>query len=278
MEKILVPCDFSEEATNAFRLAIDMAHILSAEIDVVTVIELPIMHEDVLTPMASFDETLLKELRERAEEKFAEMKSNYSKEHLPIVTRIEFGPVVTSLLDCIESQQISLVIMGTKGSTGLAEVLIGSTAEKIVRHASCPVMVVKKHAMLSDLKNIVFPNSIEDGQEDLVMHVKALQFALNAKLHLVWIDTSLKESDLYVVTNKLEEFARRFMLTNYTVNVFAAKDMEVGVIDFTHKINADMVAMGTHARKGLSHFFKGSVTEDVVNHVDCPVWTYVIKK
>jgi nucleotide-binding universal stress UspA family protein len=68
------------------------------------------------------------------------------------------------------------------------------------------------------------------------------------------------------------------MLTDYTVNVFEAKNMEVGVIDFTHKINADMVAMGTHARKGLSHFFKGSVTEDVVNHVDCPIWTYAIKK
>lgn len=278
MEKILIPCDFSEEATNAFRLAIEMAHVTSAEIDVVHVIELPIMHEDVLMPMSSFDETLLKELRERAEEKFSAMKLNHSKEHLPIVTRIEFGPIVSSLIDYIKSQQISLVIMGTKGTTGLEEALIGSTAEKIVRHAECPVMVVKKYSKLADLKNIVFPNSIEDGQEDLVMHVKALQFALKAKLHMVWIDTSHKGSDPFVVTNKLEEFARRFMLTNYTVNVFAAKNMEVGVIDFTHKINADMVAMGTHARKGLSHFFKGSITEDVVNHVDCPIWTYAIKK
>lgn len=110
------------------------------------------------------------------------------------------------------------------------------------------------------------------------MHVKALQFALKAKLHLVWIDTSTKGSDHKVVKNRLEDFARRFMMTNYTVNVTSSKNKEVGVIDFTHQIKADMIAMGTHARKGLSHFFKGSITEDVVNHVDCPIWTYAIKK
>jgi nucleotide-binding universal stress UspA family protein len=278
MEKILIPCDFSDEATNAFRLAVDMAHATSAEIHALHVIELPIMHEDVLTPLPSFDETLLKELSERSEEKFSAMKSEYAKEHIHLETKIEYGPILSSVLDYQKDQKISLIVMGTKGSTGLEEVLIGSTAEKIVRHSECPVIVVKHYSKLEDLKNIVFPNSMEEGQEDLVMHVKALQFALKAKLHLVWIDTSAKGSDHKVVKNRLEDFARRFMMTNYTVNVTSAKNKEVGVIDFTHQIKADMIAMGTHARKGLSHFFKGSITEDVVNHVDCPIWTYAIKK
>jgi nucleotide-binding universal stress UspA family protein len=278
MEKILIPCDFSDEATNAFRLAVEMAHATSAEIHAVHVIELPIMHEDVLTPLPSFDETLLKELSERGEEKFSALKAEYAKEHIHLETKIEYGPILSSLLDYQKDQKISLIVMGTKGSTGLEEVLIGSTAEKIVRHSACPVIVVKHYSNLADLKNIVFPNSMEEGQEDLVMHVKALQFALKAKLHLVWIDTSTKGSDHKVVKNRLEDFARRFMMTNYTVNVTSAKNKEVGVIDFTHQIKADMIAMGTHARKGLSHFFKGSITEDVVNHVDCPIWTYAIKK
>ena len=59
MEKILVPCDFSEQAIQAFRLAIDIAQASSAEVHVLHVIELPIMHDDVLTPLPSFDENLL---------------------------------------------------------------------------------------------------------------------------------------------------------------------------------------------------------------------------
>jgi nucleotide-binding universal stress UspA family protein len=39
-----------------------------------------------------------------------------------------------------------------------------------------------------------------------------------------------------------------------------------------------MIAMGTHSRRGLAHLFMGSVTEDVVNHIDCPIWTYSIRK
>ncbi len=277
MDKILIPCDFSDQATSAFRLAIDIAHVSNGEISLLNVIELPIMHDDVLTPMPSFDETLFKELSERAETKFAELKQVYAKEHIPIKTKIEFGPIVPSILDYLKEQGSTIIVMGTKGVSGLQEVLIGSTAEKIVRNASCPVMVVKKYSKFESLKNIVFPNSMEGGQEDLLMHIKELQHVLKATLHMVWIDTSGKADDHTAVKNRLEEFARRFMLKNYTVNVFNAKDKESGVIDFTHKIKADMIAMGTHARKGLSHLLRRSVTEDVVNHVDCPIWTYAIK-
>jgi nucleotide-binding universal stress UspA family protein len=277
MEKILVPCDFSENATGAYRLAIEIAHASSAEVHILHVIELPIMHDDVLTPMPSFDETLLKELSERAEGKFEAMKKEFSAEHLFIKTKIEFGPIVPSILDYEQENKISLIVMGTKGVSGIQEVFVGSTAEKVVRHAHCPVIAVKRGVSLSELKHIVFPNSMEEGQEDLMMHVKALQNALNATLHLVWIDTSTKADDPIAVKQKLEAFANRFMLKDYTVNIFKANNKETGIINFTHWINASMIAMGTHARKGLSHLFKGSVTEGVVNHVDCPIWTYVIK-
>jgi nucleotide-binding universal stress UspA family protein len=276
MEKILVPCDFSEQAIHAFRLAIDIANTSRAEVHVLHVIELPIMHDDVLTPLPSFDENLLKELGERAEIKLAELKKE-SKQELFVTTIIEFGPIVSTITNYQEANNIALIVMGTKGISGIEEVFIGSTAEKVVRHASCPVAVVKRRTAVSELRHIVFPNSLEKGQEDLVMHVKALQDVLKATLHIVWIDTSDKSDDHTLIKQQLEDFAKRFMLKDYTINVFKANDRETGIINFTHWINASMIAMGTHARKGLSHFFKGSVTEDVVNHVDCPIWTYVIK-
>jgi nucleotide-binding universal stress UspA family protein len=276
MEKILVPCDFSEQAIHAFRLAIDIAHSSSAEVHVLHVIELPIMHDDVLTPLPSFDESLLKELGERAEIKLAELKKE-SKQDIFVTTIIEFGPIVSTITNYQETNNISLIVMGTKGISGIEEVFIGSTAEKVVRHAGCPVAVVKRRTAVSELRHIVFPNSLEKGQEDLMMHVKALQDVLKATLHIVWIDTSDKSDDHTLIKQQLEDFAKRFMLKDYTINVFKANDRETGIINFTHWINASMIAMGTHARKGLSHFFKGSITEDVVNHVDCPIWTYVIK-
>ncbi|HEX6225859.1 MAG TPA: universal stress protein [Chryseolinea sp.] len=277
MEKILVPCDFSDQAIHAFRLALDIARSSRAEVHLLHVIELPIMHDDVLTPLPSFDETLLKELSERAEIKMLELKQE-AKEGAFVVTKIEFGPILSIITNYQEENEVNLIVMGTKGISGMAEVFIGSNAEKVVRHAACPVVVVKRQTEIEELKHIVFPNSMEQGQEDLVMHVKALQNALKATLHIVWIDTTDRPGDPSAIKQQLEAFAKRFMIRDYTVNVFKASDRETGIINFTHWINASMIAMGTHARKGLSHFFKGSVTEDVVNHVDCPIWTYAIKR
>ena len=68
------------------------------------------------------------------------------------------------------------------------------------------------------------------------------------------------------------------MLKDYTLSVFNDTFEESGVISFAHLIKADMIAMGTHGRRGLNHVMSGSVAEDVVNHIDCPIWTYTIKK
>jgi nucleotide-binding universal stress UspA family protein len=74
------------------------------------------------------------------------------------------------------------------------------------------------------------------------------------------------------------EFAKHYKVENYTVNVRNAFDERNGIIDFVHETKADMLAMATHGRRGLAHLFVGSLTENVVNHVDCPIWTYSVHK
>jgi nucleotide-binding universal stress UspA family protein len=53
---------------------------------------------------------------------------------------------------------------------------------------------------------------------------------------------------------------------------------EAGIIDFTEEIKADMVAMATHGRRGLAHLFAGSIAENTVNHITCPIWTLSLRK
>jgi hypothetical protein len=136
---------------------------------------------------------------------------------------------------------------------------------------------VKSYTKASSIKNIVFPNTLDQDQEDLVMKVKDLQHFFQATLHIVWINTPGNFSRDTDTFKKLEDFAKRFMIKDYTLNVFNDPFEESGVINFTHHIKADMIAMGTHGRKGLAHILSGSLAEDVVNHVDAPIWTYTIR-
>jgi nucleotide-binding universal stress UspA family protein len=274
MKKILVPYDFSKTAVNAYRFALDIAAQSKGIIHLVNVIELPVLHDTVLMPVLNFEETLLKELKEKAEGNFTTLLAKYKPEGTKIVRSVQFGPVLGTLRDYIRQESIDIVIMGSHGASGLREFFIGSNAEKMVRFSPVPVTVIKEYRK-TQIKNIVFPNTLDtEEQEDLVMKVKALQHFFKAHVHIVWINTPLNFSPDTETLARLHTFARRFMLKDYTVHVFNHWEEENGILDFTRVVKGDLIAMGTRGRKGIAHLINGSLAEDVVNHSNGLVWTY----
>ncbi|HEY0654349.1 MAG TPA: universal stress protein, partial [Chryseosolibacter sp.] len=140
-----------------------------------------------------------------------------------------------------------------------------------------PVLIVKDYVK-GPVRTIVFPNTFRsEDQEDLVMKVKALQNFFKAHLHLVYINTPLNFTSDTVTKERLEAFAKRYMLKDYTINIFNHTDEETGVVEFTNLIKGDLIAIGTHGRKGISHLLNGSLAEDIVNHNKGLVWTYSMK-
>jgi len=279
MKKILVPCDFSEQAIQAFRFALDIARETKGSVHLVHVVELPVIHDPVFMPVMSFEEALINEFRENAEKQFQKLQSKYAGPADKIYTQVLFGGTFRMLTDYIEKEQIDLVVMGTRGASGAREVLVGSNTEKVVRRSPVPVIAVKKYVPASSIKNIVFPNTLHtENQENLIMKVKALQQLFKATLHIVWINTPTNFTPDRITRQRLAAFAKRFMFKDYTINVYNDPYEDAGIINFTHDIGADMIAMGTHGRKGVAHVLAGSIAEDVVNHVDCPIWTYALKQ
>lgn len=125
---------------------------------------------------------------------------------------------------------------------------------------------------------IHFPNTPETHhQQDLVMKVKALQHFFNGRLHIVWINTLLNFTLDSITKERLTSFAKRFMVKNYAINVFNHIGKEEGILRFASDLNADLVALGTHGRRGFAHLINGSLAEDIVNHTRDVVWTYFMK-
>jgi nucleotide-binding universal stress UspA family protein len=278
MKKILVPCDFSKPAINAFRFALDVATQSKGTIHLLNVIELPIMHDTVIMPVLNFEEQLLKDLRENAETQFKKITDKYKATNIKVVVKTVFGSVSRMIQEYIKDESIDLVVMGSHGATGAREFFIGSNAEKMVRNSPVPVLVIKDQ-FKGPIKNIVFPNTLEtENQEGLVMKVKALQNFFKAHLHLVWINTPLNFTSDTLTHERLKEFASRFMLKDYTISVYNHTDQETGILEFAGSIKGDLIAMGTHGRKGISHLVNGSLAEDVVNHNRGLVWTYTLQQ
>jgi nucleotide-binding universal stress UspA family protein len=278
MKKILVPCDFSKPAINAFRFALDVARESKGNVHLLHVVELPIMHDTLLMPVLNFEEQLLQDLKEHAEANFKKIRDRYEEEGVTITSATVFGPVSRMIQDYVTHQSVDLVVMGSHGATGAREIFIGSNAEKVVRNANVPVLVIKNYYK-GPIRNIVFPNTLDtENQEDLVMKVKSLQNFFKARLHIVWINTPLNFTSDTVTRERLETFAKRFRLKDYSINIFNHTDEEKGILGFSNSIKGDLIAIGTHGRTGISRLVNGSLAEDIVNHTKGLVWTYSLQQ
>jgi nucleotide-binding universal stress UspA family protein len=278
MKKILVPCDFSKPAINAYRLALDVAGKSKGSIQLIHVIELPVLHDTVLMPTLYFEKELLKELEEKAASKFKKIIEKYKSGDVKVTWKVAFGAPSKTILDYASEKFFELVIMGSHGVSGLREYFIGSTAEKIIRQSAVPVLITKNYYK-GPIKNIVFPNTLDtENQGDLVQKVKVLQSFFKAQLHVVWINTHINFTSDVVTNQRLNAFAKRFSLKDYTLHIFNYPNEENGIIHFTRFVKGDIIAMGTHGRMGITHLLNGSITEDVANHTDSLIWTYAFKK
>jgi universal stress protein A len=143
--KVLVPVDFSETSRLALAWAYDYALRAPCELHLLHVIEDHLA--DVLPPRPPRDrmgQDIAAVTRE-AEEELARMVPD-GKERAglgPIVQHVARGPVAQEILRVAEKLDVEMIVMGTHGRTGIAKLMIGSVAEKVVRHAACPVVCVK---------------------------------------------------------------------------------------------------------------------------------------
>ena len=282
MKKILVPTDFSKTAQTAAEVASGIARKAGAEVILLHVIEEGSSDSVRITgevTYSSMEEKLfVMKLIERSKKQLAKMAEDAMFNGVKVRQELRMGTPFHGMRTIITEHKVDLVVMGTAGRSGLAEMLIGSNTEKVVRHANCAVLTVQKKPARPDFKNIVYATSMSKDEEIFARVVKQAQGFYDATVHLVRINTPGNFQRDAIVRQYMQDFAKKLMLKNYTINIFNDFSEEEGVIYFADSINADMIAMATHGRTGFAHVLAGSIAEDVVNHSKRPVLTFVVKK
>lgn len=278
MKKILVPCDFSQKARDAFKAATEIAAKSKGEIIVLYVIYFPVVFDLYYSDAPlNYSADLINQMETDAKTGFEDMIKN-APAGVPVKLQIEMGNVLETIKQTIREKGIDLVVMGTSGTSGLVEILIGSVTEKVVRHSPVPVLCVPKAIAIASIKNILLPTTLALNESDFIKKVKALQEFSGATLHILYVNTPGHFKRDAEGKEALEEFIKNYELKNcktYFKNYFTEGE---GIIDFANREKMDLVAMATHARKGLAHLFNTNITEDVVNHISYPVWTYSLKE
>lgn len=277
MKKIIVPIDFSKQSEYALETAAKLAKKHNAEILALHMLEIS---ETILTKGSTElqSETLF--FMKLAEKKFNEFMSKDYLTEIKITPIIKHFKVFSEVNDIAKEHNADLIIMGSHGASGIKEAFVGSNTEKVVRHSDVPVLVIKKEPVSVDFDTVVF--ACDFTKEAIKPYQKATTLfkSLGSKIHLVYVNlpnenfmsTTKMKSQVFNFLEKadghLDHLKQVHYVNDYTV--------EKGVLNFANDIDADLIAIATHGRTGISHFFAGSISEDLANHAHKPVMTFKI--
>lgn len=142
VKKILVPIDFSGHSKNALQYAISYAKQFSAELILVYVVEPTIYPADFSFGQVAVP-SIENELRERGKVELEELVKTQIGGGLTARTFVRTGKPFLEILSTAGEEEVDLIIIATHGHTGVEHILFGGTAEKVVRKAPCPVLVVR---------------------------------------------------------------------------------------------------------------------------------------
>jgi nucleotide-binding universal stress UspA family protein len=143
LKKVLVPIDFSNHSDQALRWGTSLAEKYGAQVLLLHVI--PPAVEEVSTH-GSASEEIIMDLEAKVEARLGETVLRDLDDSLPVDVKIAVGKAPEEILRVAREEAVGLIVMGTHGRTGLAHVLLGSTAETVLRSSPCPVFTVRADA------------------------------------------------------------------------------------------------------------------------------------
>ena len=274
MKKILVPTDFSEYAYYALKVAAQIAKKNDGEIILLHMLELPHQAGDAIGSGHDIPEIML--FKNAAMKRLEDLMDDECLDGLKVSQVIQFELAFNGIMNISKKNNVDLIVMGSHGASGFKEMFIGSNAEKVVRNSDVPVLIIKKDAGEFNVDKFVFASDFTD--EIKKPFAKVVEFAnkLDAELHLVMINTPSSFKPTHIANEIMNDFISNYAVNKFSTHIYNDVNVETGILNFANFVNADLIGMSTHGRKGLSHFLNGSISEDLVNHAVRPVVTFKI--
>jgi len=291
IETILFATDFSTCAAQAYEYALRMASISKATVHILHVLEF----QPGMDPEFPVNRLYLDQLRKETGEQFAALEQQARRLNLRIMEHQKMGIPSREIVEAARQFDVNLIVLGTHGRTGIEHVLLGSTAERVIKSAPCPVLAVRdsgvpparttdKDAPAIAIERILAPIDFSDCSLDALEYAAQTARQFKAKVTIVHVmepvayglDFTLAQprgqDRQERLSARLSELASALKGCGLEADYALRGGLPAETILNAERAGAsDLIVMGTHGRRGFSHFVSGSVAEAVLRRARCPV-------
>lgn len=274
MKNILLPTDFSENSLNAIRYALGLFEESDCNFYLLHVIksrDIGFSDSPYLTSTTQIEDVYIQNAKARLRDTLSLISTKVStnKKH-KFYTITDHNSLVESIRQQVSEKQINMIIMGTKGATGLKKAIIGSTAGDVITKVHCNTLVVPENAQYTDLKQVAFPTDFS-----MLYNINVLEPVVNiTEEHAAAIrilNIGKKDADLNSDQLKNKELLEDYFSNlDHSFHFMTNKKVEEAVQCFVENRNIDLITMVAKNLNYFQHILFHSKIEKISYHTDVP--------
>lgn len=273
MKNILVPTDFSENSWNSIQFALEFFKNSKCNFYLLHVTPITNFF-GVENPMIStgdvIEKTYISQSKRSLHTLLKKIKNLSQNRDHNFMTISSYDYFIDAVKTQIQEKNIDLIIMGTKGATGMKEAIIGSNTGDLITKVKCPVLVVPEKAIFKKIKEIGFPTDFNIFyQTKILSSISEIAKIYDSTIEIVHVAKNDEDLTLFQRENKeyLNDF---FMDEKHRFHRITNRKIESGIQNFVQKHQIDMIVM---IAKNLNLFqqilFKPTV-EEISYHTEIP--------
>lgn len=265
MKRIIVPTDFSDNAKKALDLAVEVARRSDGELFIFNAYDLP-YSQNVMTT------SLLDIMKSNSEEGLQVLEDELKNSGVKFKTEARMGNPIRSVKEIVRRENADLVVLGTKGASGIEEVLIGSNAASILHAVDCPVLAVPAKGEVSDVSKIVYACDLnQKGESGALEQLRKVAAMFEAEIMILHVQDP--DGPELKVFNK-PYYERAFEGLTVSFHIIDQKEsIEKTILHFAESNKAGMLSMMARNYGFLQGLFHQSMTSKVAFHTELPFLT-----
>ena len=278
IHKILLATDLSTEAQNVLQCAVSLARRYGSKLFLTHVLAT----EGSIGAVEAWPD-LADVMRHNAEQSMARLEDTEGLRFLPHEVILRSGETWDVISQVLSDENVDLIVIGTQGHGGIKKLFLGSTAEKVIRHATCPVLTVGPHVRLASLNrlgHVFFASDFSSGSTRALTYALTLAEDDRAELTLLHVIASNPVSESEMLEWKQQDREKLTQMIPSDADLAHKPEIEVEVgtpeleiVRLADIRKADLIVMGCHPDGAAATHLPWTTLHYVLQHAHCPVLT-----